>query len=237
MMQLSIVIPCYNEEKNIPLMLSRFSEVINRDDVEVVLVNNGSQDNTAQVLAEVTPSYPFARVTTLSKNQGYGFGILSGLLEARGEYLGWTHADMQTDPSDSIKALNIIEKEGRHAKIYVKGSRMRRPLLDNIFTVGMSIFETVYMGAAMWDINAQPNIFHRSFLSVWDTPPYDFSLDLYALYMAKRNNLNIKRFPVIFPERIHGESSWNTGLTQKWKFIKRTISFSTELKARLRGKA
>jgi hypothetical protein len=51
----------------------------------------------------------------LKVNQGYGFGILSGLKECTGEFLGWTHADMQTDPKDLLKAFNII-KENNFAK-------------------------------------------------------------------------------------------------------------------------
>ena len=80
------------------------------------------------------------------------------------------------------------------------------------------------------NINAQPNIFPKIFYDEWENPPYDFSLDLYALYMARTKNLKVVRFPVLFPERIHGESKWNTGLQSKWKFIKRTIEFSVNLK-------
>jgi hypothetical protein len=98
----------------------------------------------------------------------------------------------------------------------------------------MSIFETFYLWTNLWDINAQPNIFHRSFYESWENPPYDFSLDLYVLYMARKSNLIIKRFDVIFPERIHGESKWNTGFKSKIKFIKRTLAFSKQLKKRLR---
>lgn len=47
-MKLSIVVPCYNEADNIPLILERFNEVINNNEVEVVLVNNGSTDNSAE---------------------------------------------------------------------------------------------------------------------------------------------------------------------------------------------
>ena len=50
----------------------------------------------------------------------------------------------------------------------------------------MSLFETIYIGKALWDINAQPNIFHRQFFEGWSNPPFDFSLDLYALYMSKK---------------------------------------------------
>ena len=230
-MNLSIIVPCYNEAKNIPLILEKFASVIKRDDVEVILVNNGSTDNSQEILDELIPNYKFARVVKVEVNQGYGFGITSGLTEARGEFVGYTHADMQTDPADPIKALEIIEKQPNPKECYIKGNRKGRPLFDQFFTIGMSIFETLYLGVKLWDINAQPNLFHRSFFeSIKASCPKDFSLDLYLLYMAKKKGLNVIRFDVTFPPRIHGESSWNTGLAAKWKFIKRTIDFSIKLK-------
>ena len=58
-MKLSVVVPCYNEENNIPLILERFGKLIKREDIEVILVNNGSTDNSAVVLEELLPRYPF----------------------------------------------------------------------------------------------------------------------------------------------------------------------------------
>ena len=228
-MMLSVVVPCYNEEENIPLILERFSEVIGRRSIEVILVNNGSTDHSARVLEQLLPAYPFARSTLVPVNRGYGYGILQGLKEAKGEYLGWTHADMQTDPKDVVTAYEmLIDAEGKD--IFLKGNRKGRPLFDTFFTAGMSLFETLYFRMPMHDINAQPNIFSRKFYESWREPPYDFALDLYAVYMACRQGIRICRFPVTFPERIHGQSKWNTGLKAKWKFIKRTITFSHKLK-------
>lgn len=227
-MKLSIVVPCYNEEQNIPLILERFGEIITRNDIEVILVNNGSTDNSARVIGELLPKYSFAKTVKVEVNQGYGYGILQGLKECGGEYIGWTHADMQTDPADILKALTVIEEE--KGLVFVKGNRKKRPLFDVFFTVGMSFFETCYLGKRLYDINAQPNVFPKVFFDGWENPPYDFSLDLYALYMARKKKLKVVRFPVLFPERIHGESKWNTGWKSKWKFIKRTVEFSINLK-------
>jgi len=230
-MKLSIIIPCYNESKNLPLILEKFASAIKRDDIEVLLVNNGSKDNSQAILDELIPHYAFARVVRVEVNEGYGFGIASGLKEARGEFIGYTHADMQTDPADPIKALDIIEKQANSKKCYVKGNRKGRPLFDQFFSMAMSLFETLFLCTKLWDINAQPNIFHRSFFEdVKDNCPKDFSLDLYLLFMAKKKGISVKRFDVVFSERTFGKSSWNTGITSKFKFIKRTIDFSVKLK-------
>lgn len=231
--KLSVIVPCYNEEKNIPLILEKFSKVIKTEDIEVVLVNNGSSDNSEKILNELIPNYTFAKVVKVDVNQGYGFGIVSGLNEANGNFIGYTHADMQTDPLDVIKALEIIELQPDPEKCYVKGDRKGRGIFDQFFTMGMSGFESIYLGSKLWDINAQPNIFHKTFFKGLKNIPKDFSLDLYFLYMAKKEGLNIIRFDVVFPPRIHGESSWNNGIISKWKFIKRTVDFSIKLKKEL----
>lgn len=233
-MKLSIVVPCYNEAENIPLILARFSEIVNRPDVEVILVNNGSHDNSKEVLDTLLPQYSFAKTINIEVNKGYGFGIVSGLKEGQGEFLSYTHADMQTDPADLIKALNIIEAEEQRLDCYVKGDRKGRPFFDQFFTSGMSLFETIYMNTKLWDINAQPNLFSRKFFESLHDIPDDFSLDLYFLYKAKKLGLKVVRFDVRFPERLHGESSWNTGFSAKWKFIKRTFNFSIKLKRHLK---
>lgn len=228
MIKLSIVVPCYNEELNIPLIINRFNDVIDREDIEVVLVNNGSKDNSQKIIDENLSKFSFLRTVHVPVNKGYGYGIIKGLEQCRGEYIGWTHADMQTDPKDVLRALNIIESSPED-DIYVKGDRKGRPIFDQFFTIGMSAFESLYLKESLWDINAQPNIFKNIFES-WVSPPSDFSLDLYTLYQAKKREIRVVRFLVQFPERVHGESSWNSGLKAKWKFIKRTIHFSLKLK-------
>jgi hypothetical protein len=129
----------------------------------------------------------------------------------------------------------LIKDNGFDKKLYIKGQRSGRPLFDTFFTVGMSFFETCYLRTRLWDINAQPNIFHRSFFEALEKPPHDFSLDLYAFFMARRMKLKIIRTFVLFPKRIHGVSSWNSGIKSKVKFIKRTLAFSSKLKRELKN--
>lgn len=229
-MNLSIIIPCYNEEKNIPHILEKFEKAITNETVEIILVENGSADNSKTVIKNLLPRYPFAKIVLVPVNKGYGYGILQGLKAASGKFIGWTHADLQTDPADVIEAYHILDKNSWNTQLYVKGKRKGRGGTDCIFTLGMSVFETLYLRKFLFDINAQPNIFSREFFTTWENPPFDFSLDLYALYMARLNKLRILRFDVRFLPRIYGKSHWNTGLSAKWKFIKRTFSFSCKLK-------
>lgn len=234
MTRLSLVIPCYNEARNLPLLLRRLDQVVVRDDVEVMLVDNGSGDETPRLLAEAAAERGYLTTLRVEVNQGYGFGILSGLRAARGEFLGWTHADMQTDPGDALTGLELFESDG-DSDLFVKGRRRGRAAADVLFTVGMACFESLLLGRAMWDINAQPTLFRRRFFERWRDPPHDFSLDLYAYYQAKVQGLPVRRFPVHFGKRAHGLSHWNVDWRAKLRFIARTMRYSLELRRRLKG--
>ncbi len=232
-MRLSLVIPCYNEAANLPLLLERCARVARPGDIEVVLVDNGSTDDSTRVLAQLLPKYPGCRSVRVERNQGYGFGILQGLAACEGDVLGWTHADLQTDPVDAIRGLKAFEDAG--ADGFVKGMRHGRPAADVAFTLGMSVFETLLMRKPLRDINAQPTLFPRKFFESWRNPPHDFSLDLYAYYTARAAGLRVTRFPVVFGERAHGVSHWNVDWKSKWKFIRRTIDYSFKLRKEVQG--
>lgn len=237
MIKLSLVIPCFNEGDNLQLLLERCSQAVFREGVEVVIVDNGSTDNSQDVLKKLLPSYPFISLVHVRENQGYGHGVLEGLKKASGDILSWTHADMQTDPGDVIKGMRFFENTTTPEKVFAKGRRYGRQFMDTFFTIGMSFFETLLLRTPMWDINAQPNIFHRSFYETWVEPPTDFSLDLYVYYMARKRGLDLRRFPVFFDKRAHGISSWNISPAAKARFIKRTLEYSFALAKKVEGNA
>lgn len=232
----SLVIPCYNEERGLPELVRRCAFVAREGDGEVILIDNGSVDNTALVLRDLlgpasTPGgRGIVRWVSVPVNRGYGFGIRAGLKEAMAPIIGWTHADLQTDPADALRALDCFRSD---QPTLVKGLRFGRRFADRFFTAGMSVFESLLLFAPLNDINAQPTMFTRSLLDEWASPPDDFSLDLYAFYIARRSGFAIRRFPVIFAPRRWGSSSWNTDFRAKGRFIRRTIDFSVRLRRNL----
>jgi glycosyltransferase involved in cell wall biosynthesis len=235
---LSIVLPCYNEAGNIPNIYSRFREILTgRQDVEVILVDNGSTDNSADFFAQESsrPENSFARVVIVKKNQGYGFGIMSGVREARGEIIAWTHADLQTDPKDVLDAFKIYTSEKDYQNSLMKGRRIARNTFDTFFTAGMGIICTMALGKKLHDVNAQPKMFHRSFLEYMQSPPNDFSLDLYILYLARRRGMPIIEHKVNFSDRLHGEAKGGGSLKGKVKLIRRTWSYIFQLKKEISG--
>ncbi len=228
-MKYSLVIPCFNESSNILPLLKRANTNFNYKEIELIIVNNGSTDNSQELLKECLKKYKFLKVKTIANNIGYGNGIIEGLKIAKGNLIGWTHADMQTDPLDFLKAIDIF-LENKNKTIFIKGKRINRKFSDRIFTLGMSIFESILLNKIMYDINAQPTLFPKSFFENWVNPPQDFSLDLYAYNLAISKNYDIKRFPVKFSKRLSGYSKWNIDFKSKLRFIRRTIIYSIKLK-------
>jgi glycosyltransferase involved in cell wall biosynthesis len=160
--KISIVTPCYNEELSLKKLVNNCLEHI-KNDVEIILVDNGSTDKTYNSLLSFNLPFNIVPVR-VEENLGYGNGILYGLNLAKGEVLSWTHADLQTDVSDVLKGYKKFENELISKKCMVKGERKNRNLLDFFFTFCMGIYSSIFLNKWMYDINAQPKIFHRSFL-------------------------------------------------------------------------
>lgn len=229
-MLFSIVIPCYNEEENIEKLTTLVDQIDHKYDFEVILVNNGSKDNTYHKILEASEKNNRIVPLNLVVNQGYGNGILYGLKHTKGEYIGWSHADLQIDIREFEKIFRLIESNNYPKDVFIKGNRTGRSFIDIIFTFFMSVFETILFFKILNDINAQPNMFHKTFMKHWNNPPKDFSLDLFVYYLAKKMKYKIIRFKTRMRKRIHGKSSWNSNIFSRVKFINRTIKYSFGLK-------
>ena len=92
-MILSIIVPCYNEEKGLPNLISKINNFKNiHPEVEFIIVNNGSTDKTGEILNANVQNKLF-KLVNVEINKGYGYGIKSGLKKASCKYIGWFHAD------------------------------------------------------------------------------------------------------------------------------------------------
>jgi glycosyltransferase involved in cell wall biosynthesis len=225
---LGIVIPCYNESENIPKLIERCNLAISRVDCEFLLVDNGSTDSTAHVIDSLGP-IPGIKFMKLEKNQGYGGGILAGLHSLQNEFIGWTHADLQTDPVDIIDFELISGRTNQ----FLKGARRKRKFIDQVFTSGMSFTMSFLFLTRLSDINAQPSVVSRDLFEKWRMPPSDFSLDLYAFVTARRESAYIRRFQVDFSNRYSGSSKWNNGFMARVKMSQRTFVYAWKLRGDL----
>ncbi|MBH10755.1 MAG: glycosyl transferase family 2 [Candidatus Marinimicrobia bacterium] len=236
MIKLSIVIPCYNEEENIPRLLNALIKSY-ESGTEIILVNNGSTDNSAKVLRKELKllNNINIRKIDINKNIGYGHGIMTGVNDANGEVISWTHADLQTDIKDVYKGYKIFIQQPDVKKSFLKGYRKKRPLIDTVLTWGMGTISSILLRKNLKEINAQPKIFHKSFLNYINKSPDDFSLDLYFYYTAMKNDLSIVELPVYFKERLFGEAKGGGGssIVTRIKVIQRTLKFIFNLSRQL----
>ena len=107
--KLSILIPVYNEEKTLLNILERINESkIENFDFEIIIINDGSDDNTFNVIKENSDLYD--KVINLDKNRGKGYAVKSGLKIATGDYVIFQDADLEYDPKEFIKFTNLINK-------------------------------------------------------------------------------------------------------------------------------
>ena len=107
--KLSILIPVYNEEKTLLKILERIHECkIENFDFETIIINDGSDDNTFNIIKENSDLYD--KVINLEKNRGKGYAVKSGLKIATGDYIIFQDADLEYDPKDFIKFTNLINK-------------------------------------------------------------------------------------------------------------------------------
>jgi dolichyl-phosphate beta-glucosyltransferase len=111
--ELSIIIPAYNEEKRIPRALGDIldyfaSKVTSRGEVEIIVVDDGSTDATAQSVKEWARRIPSLRVVSNGWNRGKGYSVRHGMLEARGRVALFTDADLSSPIQESEKLLAAI---------------------------------------------------------------------------------------------------------------------------------
>lgn len=116
-MNFSLIIPCYNEAQNLPTMLAATTAVFDRADIdyELVFVNDGSSDDTTEVLEREVASYQerglgcaTVRVVEFSRNFGKEAAMYAGLERASGDVIGFIDADMQQDPAVALQMYRFL---------------------------------------------------------------------------------------------------------------------------------
>jgi dolichol-phosphate mannosyltransferase len=126
---LSLVIPCYNEQENVPTLLRRVEgalRLIGRP-FEVILVDDGSTDETPKLLAAGMAQYPWLRVLRMAKNGGQSAAFEAGFDAARGELIATIDADLQNDPEEIPRLLPLLDgPDGKPAYDMITGWRKDR---------------------------------------------------------------------------------------------------------------
>jgi len=230
-MKFSIVVPFYNESKNIPLVLEQFKPFASKYEFELICVNDGSKDDTKEVFERILAlnEYPFVKFISYSPNGGYGHAIMTGVRAAVGEVVAWTHSDLQTPVGDVFKAFDVYTASP-DKKIIVKGWRTNRNIQQIVLSFGMATVASVILFRRLTEISAQPKLFSKELIPLLKNAPKDFSLDLYLLCIAQNHGYKTKTIKVKFPDRLHGESSWAFSWRSKFKTIWRSVKYIWRLR-------
>ncbi len=211
--KLSLILPCFNEEKNIPLLYKEFLEIPFKETIcELILVNNGSIDSTGEQIDNIIKinnqknKNILIKKVALQKNAGYGGGIIAGLSYAKGEYIGWAHADLQSPLSDVFNLYQLIKNK---KNIFGKGIRTNNRGFDTLVSRLHEKLASIILGYKMNEINAQPKVFSKDILRYFTNMPKRWTtLDTYAFYKCLINKVEIVEIKVIFKNRIYGQSKW-----------------------------
>ena len=211
----SIVLPCYNEQDNLDFL---FKEIKNfkSNNFQFILLNNGSTDNTGKRINDFKSRHDIIKIH-LKENKGLGYGIKEGLKLATNKYIGYMHVHNFVSLNELI-ILESIVAYNQNPYILIKGLRYgKRSLKELIFSYGLNIISSIFLFKRLWEITAQPTIFHRDLMRNNNKIPNDFKIDLFIYYIAVLNNFEILRFKFSFKKRIYGQSSWNRGLLSQLK--------------------
>jgi glycosyltransferase involved in cell wall biosynthesis len=110
---LSLVIPAYNEQENIPTLLQRVGDALAQigRPFEVIIIDDGSSDQTPRLLAEAMRNLPWLRVLRMEKNCGQSAAFEIGFEAARGEVIATIDADLQNDPQEIVRLLPMLDEQ------------------------------------------------------------------------------------------------------------------------------
>ncbi len=201
---LSIVIPVYNSEKTIGTVLRRIEEtLLKKIDYEVILVNDGSKDNSYKICREISKKKDFIKFINLSKNFGQHSAILAGLHFVKGDYIIFMDDDLQTPPQEIWKLIDKIKegydvvyanyKNKQHNKFKTFGSKINDIMVNILFKKPKNINITSYFIIKRYLVNEIINY----------TGPYP-----YLGGLVFRSTDNIGAINITHNKREYGKSNY-----------------------------
>lgn len=205
MPDLSIIVPAYNEAARIRPSLGRIVDYLRAQphSWELLVVDDGSRDETVEVVGQMIEGLPEARLISYQPNRGKGFAVRTGVLAAAGQWIVFLDADLSTPPEEITRALPYLQ----NGYDMVIGSRAlpdsqieRRPpfyrrLATAIFDfvkhllVGLWRFSDTQCGFKAYRQGAVRPLYERAIID-------RFMFDVEILYLAERKKLKVYEMPV-----------------------------------------
>src|SRR5262245_37234731 len=205
-MQLSVVIPAYNEEKRLGRTFDTIIEYLKRTgrEWEIVVHDDGSRDETAALVNRYSSQHPSIRLSQVNVNHGKGYAVKHGMLAARGDWRLLMDADLST-PMEEFDKLWPWTQQGFPIVIgsrKIKGAQIevRQPWLRQRMGLAYSYLSKWFLATPVLDFtcgfklfrgDAAGDIFRRSLIERWG---YDSEI----LFIAHRLGYKIKEVPVVW---------------------------------------
>lgn len=200
--RLTIVIPAYNEGRRLPATLTALHDFLRLQPYssEVLVVENGSTDDTAQIVERFAPSLPGLRLLQLSE-RGKGRAVQAGVLEARGEIILLCDADLSMPVTEIPRFLQTMEsgcdvvvgsREGAGAIRY--GEPRRRHIMGRVFNLIVQLLavpslDDTQCGFKAFSAAPARELFRRQTLTGW-------AFDVEILYLARKLEYRIRELPI-----------------------------------------
>ena len=208
--ELSLVLPCYNEEELLRSTALELIEAFGRGgvNVELVLVNNGSTDGTGQIIDTlVAEGWPVVR-QTVEVNRGYGYGVLRGLELCRGTLVGFVCADGQVQAQDVVKVYGIAARSKTPRLVKVRRRFRMDGLTRKVVSIAFNGLALLLFGPlGSIDLNGNPKILPREWLQRMNLQSEDWFLDAEVMIKAKRLGLPVSELNVLAQAREGGTSN------------------------------
>ncbi len=214
--KLSIVLPTYNERDNILPVASELLALISQYDIEIIFVDDDSQDGTAERVRELSRTAPQIRLIRRIGRAGLSSAIKEGILDATGDLVAVMDCDGQHPPSSVIAALECLQDPGVDLVI---GSRFRPDSLIRGLSERRERNSTLANAVARFSLPRYRQL--TDYMSgffvcrLQSILPYVRQIDvngfkfLYELLAICGGRLGVVEIPLVFQERITGESKLN----------------------------
>ena len=239
-LNLSIIIPVFNEEQYINKLFIDLKKYFNQEDIEVIVVNDGSNDNSYKLLENLkNNSYKFKyKLINLSNNFGKGYAVKQGAKESSGKYILLQDADLELDLRDSKEIYEIISKDDTIDCIfgsrYLSGKLKKHNYFINelIGKLNTLIFNLLF-GQSLSDIHCGLKIFDRKVYNKINLSVNDFGLEIDIASQIIKNNYFIYEVGVSYFSRTikaGKKITWVDGLKSYYYLFKARFldnSFST----------
>jgi len=206
-MSLSFVLPMYNEAEIIRESIQAVTSIATHltDDYEIIVVDDGSTDESVSIVEELVKKDERLRVITLEKNSRFAGALKKGLESATKETIIYTDSDLGIDEEDIKKSLPLIE-DADIVNIYSKkqkGETLGRMIISIIYNLLVNFLFRLHIR----DVNSSFKIFRRDVvqgMELISTSPF---IDAEIFIRAKASGYRIAQTPIVFEDRTGGRSS------------------------------